>query len=87
MEYCTHLCESILQGLTENERWIMKARFMENKTLDAMVECEPQDLFIYTRQTMGKRCKLILSKIDHILHDIELPKDLYNETVFKQNKK
>lgn len=87
LEYCTQLCESILQGLTESERWIIKTRFTENKTLDAMVECQPQGLFIFTRQTMSKRCKLILNRIDHILYDLDLPKDLYDETEPKQNNK
>ena len=79
LEYCTHLCESILLGLNEVERWIMKTRFIEDKTLDAMVESQPQGLYIYSRQTMGKRCKIIIEKIDCILYGINLPESLYTE--------
>ena len=78
--FCTHLCESILTGLNEAERWIITARFIEGKTLDTMVESQPQGLYIYSRQTMGKRCRIILGKIDCILYGIDLPEGLYNES-------
>lgn len=79
LEYCIHLCDSILHGLNETERWIAVSRFIEGKTLDAMVESQPQGLYIYSRQTMGKRCKMIINKIDSILYGIDLPKSIYNE--------
>ena len=79
LEFCTHLCESILLGLNEAERWIVKTRFIEDKTLDAMVVSQPQGLYIYSRQTMGKRCRIILKRIDRILYDIDLPKGLYEK--------
>ena len=85
LEYCTHLCDSILLGLNESERWIVTTRFIEGKTLDAMVESQPQGLYIYSRQTMGKRCKMIIKKIDYMLYGIELPITLYNEQNQKRN--
>ena len=79
LEYCTRLCDSILLGLNESERWITITRFIEGKTLDAMVESQPQGLCIYSRQTMGKRCKMIINRIDYMLYGVDLPVSLYNE--------
>ena len=80
LEFCINLCDGILNSLNSNERWIITQRYLENKTLDAMITCQPEGMNIYSRQTMAKYCKHVLDHIEKLLVIIQLPKELYDDS-------
>ena len=80
LEFCINLCDGILNSLNTEERWIITERYLENKTLDAMITHQPEGMNVYSRQTMAKYCKKILDHIDKMLMIIQFPKELYNNS-------
>ena len=79
-EFCINLCDGILKALSAEECWIVTERYIENKTLDTMVANQPEKMNIYSRQTMGKRCKQIMHNLDGLLAAIRFPKAVYDES-------
>ena len=59
---------------------LINERYLENKTLDAMIACQPEGMNIYSRQTMAKYCKHVLDHIEKLLVIIQLPKELYDDS-------
>ncbi len=79
-DFCINLCDGILKALSAEECWIVTERYIENKTLDTMVANQPEKMNIYSRQTMGKRCKQIIHNLDELLSAIRFPQELYEES-------
>ena len=79
-DFCIKLCDGILKALSTEECWIVTERYIENKTLETMVANQPEKMNIYSRQTMGKRCKQIIHNLDELLSAIRFPQDLYEES-------
>ena len=79
-DFCIRLCDGILKALSAEESWIVTERYIENKTLETMVANQPEKMNIYSRQTMGKRCKQIIHNLDELLSAIHFPQELYDDS-------